>query len=253
MLRWRRLRWALFLVSILADGVIFYYSDPFTPRSFLASGLAAVIIFFVFFEVAFLFNAMGRIKGALVGREEITYQVGRHLFALIRNICADKLARGAVIIPLWLAFFGTIALGAIAWFGLVARTLPAGWTDWLQYACGAYIPLLLAMPFVVEHTSEWRSNQYVVVIDRALKKPSLLIHYGVFSYNLETVSLDRTVTTQLRQSFWDSFFAYGDLELRETAGGADARKLEAVWRPRKLEREIRQAIHTSRSGDGGSD
>jgi len=246
--RWRRLRWALFLVSIGIDGLVFYYAEPFTPRSFMASGLAALLLFLVFVEIASMFSATGRIRRALVGKEHIKYQVGRHLIALLRNINQDPVAKRAIYIPLLISALSTVAIGVVLWSGAVAKSGSEAWSDWAQYGCAGYTPLLLAMPFVVEHMSEWRSHQYVVIVDQELKKPSLLIHFGVFSYDLETVSLDRTVTTQLHQSFWDSFIGYGDVELRETAGGADAQRLEAVWRPRKLEREIRLAIRNSRRG-----
>lgn len=246
MLRWRRLRWLIFLASLGVDALIFYYADPFTPRSFMASGVASLLIFLLFVEIALLFRATQRIRRALVGEERVRYQVGRHLVALIGNI-ARPVARLAIFWPIAIALASAWAIGWLAWAGL-ANAGPENWRVVAQYACAGFLPLLIATPFLLEFMSEWRSHQYVVIVDKVLHKPSLLVHHGVFSYNLETVSLDRTVTTQLEQSFWQSMIAYGDLELRETAGGDDARKLEAVWRPRKLEREIRLAIRNSRLG-----
>ncbi len=244
---WRALRWLAFLFSLALDAYIFHVSDPFTPLSFMTSGLAAVLLFFLFLEVARAMKGRARIRQALDDHERVTYQVGRHVLALMRKIAKDPLAYNAIWFPVWIAIFTT---GAIKWFLFKEffNAPPEFGLPWLtlaQYACAGYLPLLIALPFVLEHVSEWTSHQYVLAVDTKTHDPRLLIHSGVFDYDLETVSIERTVTTHVFQTWWQAMIGIGNVELRETAGG-EGEVLVDVWKPRFLEKKIRTAIKVSR-------
>lgn len=244
---WRGLRWLAFLFSLGLDAYIFHISDPFTPLSFMTSGIAAVILFFVFLEIARAMKGRGRIRKALDDHERVTYQVGRHVLALLRNIAKHPLAYSAIWFPVWIAIFTT---GAIKWFLFKEffNAPPEFGSPWLilaQYTCAGYLPLLIALPFMLEHVSEWTSHQYVLAVDTKSHDPRLLIHSGVFDYDLETVSVERTVTTHVYQAWWQALIGVGNVELRETAGG-EGEILVDVWKPRVLEKKIRTAIKVSR-------
>jgi hypothetical protein len=244
---WRALRWLAFLFSFAIDFYIFHISDPFTPLSFMTSGVAAVILFVFFFEVARAMKGARRIRQALDDNERVSYRVGQHVLALFRNIRADGLAYSAIWFPVWIAIFATAAILWILSRHLIGAPPEFGhdWTTLAQYACGFYLPLILAIPFVLEHVSEWTSHQYVLAVDTKTLDPRLLIHHGVFDYDLETVSIERTVTTRVHQAWWQAMVGIGDVELRETAGG-EGETLHDVWKPRLLERKIRTAIKASK-------
>ena len=106
---WRGLRWLAFLFSLALDGYIFHISDPFTPRSFMTSGIGAALLFLLFLEVARAMKGRARIRQALDDHERITYQVGRHVLALLRNIAKHPLAYNAIWFPVWIAIFATAA------------------------------------------------------------------------------------------------------------------------------------------------
>jgi hypothetical protein len=236
---WRAIRWLAFFISVAADAYIFYIAVPFTALSFLASGLAAVLLFFVFLEVALQMRGRRRVRSALDDNEEIFYQVGKHLFALLRNIREHPIAWYLIWLPLLVAFIATGVIGFLLWqYFMVAKD--GVWLTYAAYACGGYLLLLLAIPFVLEHVSEWRSYQHVIVTDVKSGEPKLLLHHGVLDYDLQTIPLERTVTTRLHQSLWESMVGIGDVELRETAGSGET--LQSLWRPRRFEKKIRGAI-----------
>jgi hypothetical protein len=244
---WRAVRWFAFFFSFGIDFYIFHISDPFTPLSFMTSGIAAAILFLFFFEVARAMKGRGRIRRALDDHEYVIYQVGRHMLALMRKVRADKLAYTAIWFPIWIAIFGS---GAIVWAATqeVLGAPPQFGMPWLtlaQYACASFLPLLIAIPFALEHVSEWTSHQYVLAVDDKSHDPRLLIHAGVFDYDLETVAIERTVTTHVYQAWWQVFLGIGNVELRETAGGEGETLLD-VWKPRVLEKKIRVAVKESR-------
>jgi hypothetical protein len=244
---WRALRWLAFLFSFALDFYIFHISEPFTPLSFMTSGVAAVILFVFFFEVARAMKGRRRIRQALDDNERVSYRVGQHVLALLRKIRADGLAYNAIWFPVWIAIFATAAIFWLLWRHLTGAPPEFGhaWTTLAQYACGFYLPLILAIPFVLEHVSEWTSHQYVLAVDTKTLDPRLLIHHGVFDYDLETVSIERTVTTRVHQAWWEAMIGIGDVELRETAGG-EGETLRDVWKPRILEKKIRSAIKASK-------
>lgn len=247
---WRTLRWLAFLVSFAIDGYVFYVADPLTPRSFLASGLGALLLFFVFFEISISLRGKGRIRRALDEDERIEYEVGQHLLALLRTIGQHPGAARAIWGSLLLALAVTALISWALYLHIAGSSGQTPWPILAQYFCAGYLPLLLAIPFIIEHVSEWTSHRYVLVVDAKTRDPRLLIHYGVFDYDLETVAIERTVTTHVHQAWWEAMIGYGDVELRETAGGS-GEKLMSVWLPRRLERKIRGAIKKSRRGRDG--
>ena len=85
----------------------------------------------------------------------------------------------------------------------------------------------------------------MLAVDTKSLDPRLLILAGVFDYYLETVSIERTVTTRVNQAWWQAMIGIGNVELRETAGG-EGETLRDVWKPRYLEKKIRTAIKASR-------
>jgi hypothetical protein len=244
---WRALRWLAFLFSFAIDFYIFHISDPFTPLSFLTSGIAALILFVFFFEIARSMKGRRRIRRALDDHERVSYRVGQHVLALMRNIRKHPIAYNAIWFPLWIAFFATVAILVMLWKQLTSAPAEFGlpWTTLAQYACGFFLPLIVAIPFVLETVSEWTSNQYILAVDTKTHDPRLLIHSGVFDYYLETVSIERTVTTRVHQKWWEAMIGIGDVELRETAGG-EGEILRDAWKPRVLEKKIRTAIKMSR-------
>lgn len=237
---WRSIRWLAFVVALAADAYVFFYlTQPYTPLSFMASGIGAVLLFTVFLEIALHMRGAGRIRASLDDTDQIVYQVGRHLFDLLRRIRKHS----AAYFVIWLAIdIAIVAFGVILF--LMWHSLVLGRPDPWQvaaYAYAGFLPLLLAIPFVLEHVSEWASHRYVLIVDTKSHDPRLLIHHGVLEYDLETVSLERTVTIHLRQTFFESMFAIGDVELRETAGG-EGERLESVWRPRLLVKRMQSAL-----------
>ncbi len=244
---WRALRWLAFLFSLGVDAYVFHISDPFTPLSFLTSGVAAVLLFLFFLEVARAMKGRSRIRHALDEHERVTYQVGKHALALLRNIRADALAYTAIWFPVWIAIFSTVFIGWSLFFAFIGAPERFGmpWTTLAQYLCGGYLPMLIALPFVLEYVSEWTSHQYVLAVDSKTGDPRLLIHHGVFDYDLQTVSIERTVTTHIYQAWWQAMIGIGNVELRDTGGG-EGEVLRDVWKPRFLEKKIRSAIKASR-------
>ena len=151
---------------------------------------------------------------------------------------------------MWISIVGASLISRMLWqqFMAAPAQFALSWGVLAQYACASYLPLLFAIPFALEHVSEWTSHQYVLAVDTKSHDPRLLIHSGVFDYDLETVSVDRTVTTRVHQAWWQSAVGIGDVELRETAGG-DGEVLRDVWKPRQLEKKIRSAGKAFRRKD----
>jgi hypothetical protein len=236
-----------FLFSIAVDGYIFQISDPFTPRSFLTSGVAALLLFSFFVEIARSMKGRSRIREALDDHEKVSYQVGKHVLALMRKIRTDALAYTAIWFPVWIAIFATIIILWCLLYALIGAREDFGlpWLTVAQYVCAGYLPLLIALPFILEHVSEWTSYQYVLVVDSKSADPRLLVHHGVFDYDLQTVSIERTVTTHIFQAWWQAMIGIGNVELRDTGGG-EGEVLRDVWKPRLLEKRIRAAIKASR-------
>jgi len=242
---WRFLRWAAFLIALGIDGYGFYLAQAGSPQSFLTSGVIAIVLFVVFTDIALHMRGNRRIRDELDNNEKITYQVGLHLIALLRNINGSQMARRAIWIPVALSVFATVLL--IGWTigsSYFEHSMPVRALNYLihdkRYVFVLYIPLLFAIPAVLEYVSEWRRHQFVLVLNEA-GQPRLHIHSGVFEFNLKTVALRSTVTIEVHQSFLESWVNIGLVELREKAGGVGER-LEHVWAPRRLRKQIQHAI-----------
>ncbi len=245
---WRSIRWIVFIIALVIDGAIFYKTQPFTPLSFLASGAGALLLFLIFLEIALHVRGQGRIDSALDEKEKIVYQVGRHLFDLLQRIKKDAVASYTIWIPIFVAITTTTAIACLAW-QIANEPNDPSWVRTFEYTFAGYLPLIIAVPFILEHVSEWTSWQYVLAVDAESQTPRLIVSHGVLDYNLGGISLERTVTTQVHQSFWQTLTAAGDVELHETAGG-QAEILAAVWRPRRLTKQIQTAINRWRRGRG---
>lgn len=246
---WRSIRWFAFAFSLAIDGYAFYLAEPFTPNSFRASGLIALILFLIFLEISLSMTNRRRIRDALDEKEKIAYQVGRHLIDLLRRIRASHFAYYAIWIPVWLAFFTTLFwIGWFVWHSdsnIAALDAIYTFLPNNNYAFAGYIPLLIAIPFVIEHVCEWRGHQFILAVDTESLDPRLLIHSGVLMYDARAIMLERTVTTHVHQTFIETLIGLGDVELRETAGG-EGEKLDCVWLPRQLAKQIQQAINRRR-------
>ncbi len=245
---WRSIRWLALLVSLAIDGFIFYEAGPFTARGFMASGIGAALLFLIVLEIALNLRGQGRIRGALDEKEKIVYQVGRHLFDLFARVGKDRAAGYALSIPILLAIATSVG---VLWLGWRVHQFPndSYLTESVEYAFAGYLPLLIAIPFILEHVSEWRSWQYILAEDTESHIPRLLISHGVLEYDFESVALQRTVTTHLHQSFWDTLVDIGDIEIRETAGGK-AEVLECLWKPRAMAKQIQTVINRWGRGHG---
>lgn len=239
---WRQLRWLAFAISLGIDGYAFYIARPFTPESFQASGIIALLLFLVFLELALQMRGRGRIRAALDVDEKVAYQVGQHLLVLMRKVHGGRAARRAIWCPIRIGALTTLLLlGSLVQFDPIQA---AAFPDY-RYLFAGYVPLLIAIPFVLENVAEWRSHQYALAVDPRSLDARLLIHAGVLTYDLQTVSLEHTIATRVIQSFADTLIAIGDVELHEM-GGAKVEQFVDVWRPRRLAKQIQHAITAGR-------
>ena len=62
---WKWVRWGAFVLALAVDVALFYTADPFTARSFVATGLASLIMFLLFLKLANLVRGGSRIRGIL--------------------------------------------------------------------------------------------------------------------------------------------------------------------------------------------
>ena len=234
---WKWLRWGAFVFALGVDAFLFYTADPFTVRSFVATGLASLIMFLVFVRLATLFRGGSRIKGILEEGETRVHETGLHWVRLVGNIRRDKTAYRWIGIPILIALFATIfefvwllvligeKLGLTAlWFKVVAapfHVLPDN-----SIVIGLYIPLIFSIPFAIAHIAEWSTHRYVITPLR------VIIHYGIFDYHMHGILLSRVVDAQQDYTFWQQFLNYGDVVFRETSGEAET--LECVWGPKSF-------------------
>jgi uncharacterized membrane protein YdbT with pleckstrin-like domain len=99
---------------------------------------------------------------------------------------------------------------------------------------GLYIPLIFAIPFAISHVAEWSTHRYVITPLR------IIVHSGIFDYNMESIQLSRVVVTQQNYTFLQQILNYGDIIFSETA--SEAITLAYVWGPKKF---AKTAVHYS--------
>lgn len=244
---WRGLRWGAFLLALAVDGALFWTSVPFSPRSYVATGLASLIMFVVFVLLANQVRGRGRIREFLEDNERRVHQTGLHWVRLRANIRQDTRARRAIGYTLLLALVTTLFLAAwglqiagqrfgwnaphgISWAGALFGILPDNWDAFL-----GYVPLIFAIPFAISHVAEWSSHRYVITPLR------VIIHSGIFDYHMHGMLLARVVDVEQDYTFWQQFLNYGDVTFTETAGVIE--KLECVWGPKKFAKIATQYSH----------
>jgi hypothetical protein len=249
---WKWTRWGAFLVALAVDAVLFITAEPFSANSFIATGLASLIMFLVFVRLANLVRGGSRIRGILEEGEVKVHETCVHWIRLLRDIRADRTSYRWIGIPLliaaaatfylaaWLIWLAAFKLGAHAsWFmavGAPFRLLPNN-----GVAIGLYIPLIFSIPFAISHVAEWSTHRFVITPLR------VIIHYGIFDYHMHGILLSRVVDAQQDYTFWQQVLNYGDVVFRETSGEAET--LECVWGPKKF---AKLAVRYSHALEGAS-
>jgi hypothetical protein len=232
---WRWIRWGAFVFALGVDGFLFYTADPFSTRSFVATGLASLIMFLVFVKLANLIRGTARIRETLEDGERKVHETGLHWVRLVGAIRADKSARRWIGIPILIALVATFYLTAwLLWLAGAPLWSASGWYKVLGYVfhvlpdnsavIGFYIPLIFAIPLAISHVAEWSAQRYVITPLR------IIIHSGIFEYHIHGILLSRVVDAQQDYTFWQQVLNYGDILFRETAGSTE--KLECVWGPK---------------------
>jgi len=232
---WKWLRWGAFVFALLVDAFLFYTADPFTVRSFVATGLASLIMFLVFLRLANMFRGGARIRGILEDSEHKVHETGLHWVRLVGSIRKDKASYRWIGIPVLVAIVVTLFESAWALWLIGAKLgISAPWFTAIgapfhilphnSVLIGLYIPLIFAIPFALAHVSEWSTHRYVITPLR------VIIHHGIFDYHMHGILLSRVVDAQQDYTFWQQFLNYGDIVFRETSGEAET--LECVWGPK---------------------
>jgi hypothetical protein len=231
---WKGLRWGAFLFAFGVDALLFYTAEPFSTRSFVATGLASLIMFLFFVRLANLFRGSSRIKRILEDNETKVHETCVHWIRLLGSIHADKSAWRWIGIPLLIAA-GVTGFEALWGVWLLAARLGAG-DGWLslpfrllphnEVLIGLYIPLVFSIPFAISHVAEWSTHRYVITPLR------IIIHHGIFDYHMHGILLSRVVDAQQDYTLWQQILNYGDVVFRQTSGEAET--LECVWGPKKF-------------------
>jgi hypothetical protein len=249
---WKWVRWGAFVFALAVDALLFYTADPFTARSFVATGLASLIMFIVFLKLANLIRGGARIRGILEENESKVHETCVHWVRLLGGIRKDKTAYRWIGIPVLIALIATLYLGVWVvvlicgklgasgtWFtvlGAPFRVLPHN-----SVVIGLYIPLIFAIPFAISHVAEWSTHRYVITPLR------IIIHHGIFDYHMHGILLSRVVDAQQDYTFVQQILNYGDIVFRETSGEAET--LECVWGPKKF---AKLAVRYSHALEGAS-
>ena len=234
---WKALRWGAFLFALTVDVLLFVTSTPFSATSFVATGLASLIMFVGFLWLANLFRGASRIRRILEENEVRVHETCVHWVRLLSSIRADRAAARWIGIPVLVAIIVTLYEGLwIVW--LVAERLGTE-APWFKAAgapfqvlahnsvlIGFYIPLIFAIPPAIAHVAEWSTHRYVITPLR------IIIHHGIFDYHMHGILLSRVVDAQQDYSFWQQVLNYGDVVFRETSGEVET--LECVWGPKKF-------------------
>ena len=234
---WKWVRWGAFLFALAVDALLFYSADPFSARSFVATGLASLIMFLLFLKLANLMRGGSRIRGILEDGEKKVHETSVHWVRLLRNIHRDKTSYRWIGIPVLIALVATLYLGVwLLWLAGTKLGLDARWfviagapfrvLPHNSVVIGLYIPLIFAIPFAISHVAEWSTHRYVITPLR------IIIHYGIFDYHMHGILLSRVVDAQQDYTFVQQIMNYGDIVFRETSGEAET--LECVWGPKKF-------------------
>ena len=250
---WKWVRWGAFAFALVVDALLFTTADPFSARSFVATGMASLIMFLAFVKLANLFRGGSRIRGILEENETRVHETCVHWVRLLSDIRRDKTSYRWIGIPLLIALFATIYLGIWAlWLAGNALGLHAQWFTVLgapfhllphnSVVTGLYIPLIFAIPFAISHVAEWSTHRYVITPLR------VIIHHGIFDYHMHGILLSRVVDAQQDYTFWQQMLNYGDIVFRETSGEAET--LECVWGPKKF---AKLAVRYSHALEGASE
>ncbi len=234
---WKWIRWGAFVFALAVDALLFYTSDPFTARSFVATGLASLIMFLFFVRLANLFRGGSRIRDFLEDNEKRVHETCLHWVRLLGNSRKDKGAYRWIGIPVLIAVFATLYLGLWAlwliggklgvggtWFAVLGawfRVLPHN-----SVVVGLYIPLIFAIPSAISQVAEWSTHRYVITPLR------IVIHHGIFDYHMHGILLSRVVDAHQDYTFWQQIMNYGDVVFHQTSG--EQEKLECVWGPKKF-------------------
>ena len=247
---WKGLRWGAFLFALIVDALLFYTSEPFSTHSFVATGLASLIMFLIFVRLANLFRGGSRIRRILEDNEIKVHETCVHWIKLVRDIRADKSAWRWIGIPVLVAIF--VTLFECAWLACLVATKLGGDPGWLgqpfrilphnEVLIGFYSPLVFSIPFAILHVAEWSTHRYVITPLR------VIIHHGIFDYHMHGILLSRVVDAQQDYTFWQQMLNYGDVVFRETSGEAET--LECVWGPKKF---AKLAVRYSHALEGAGD
>jgi len=233
---WKWLRWGAFLVALTVDAILFYTAKPFSVDSFIATGLASLIMFVLFLRLANLMRGGSRIRRILEEGEVKVHETCVHWVRLLRDIRADKISYRWIGIPVLIAIFVTIY--EVLWLAWLAAFKLGAHAPWFMaagapfhlfnngYLVGLYVPLIFAIPFAIAHVAEWSTHRFVITPIR------VIIHYGIFDYHMHGILLSRVVDAQQDYTFWQQVLGYGDIVFRETSGEAET--LECVWGPKKF-------------------
>ena len=250
---WKWVRWGAFVFALAVDAFLFWTSDPFSTRSFVATGLASLIMFLVFLKLANLIRGSARIRGILEEGETKVHETCVHWIRLLGGIRKDRTAYRWIGIPVLIAALATLYLAMWAawligvklgvsgtWFmmlGALFRAVPDN-----SVVVGFYIPLIFAIPFGIAHVAEWSTHRYVITPLR------IIIHSGIFDYHMHGILLSRVVDAQQDYTFVQQILGYGDIVFRETSGEAET--LECVWGPKKF---AKLAVRYSHALEGASE
>lgn len=250
---WKWFRWGAFVFALSVDAFLFYTADPFSARSFVAAGLASLIMFLVFVKLANMFRGGSRIRGILEEGEVKVHETCVHWVRLVGDIKKDRTAYRWIGIPVIIALAATLYLALwMLWMIATKLGLHAQWFEIAGWpfrqlphnsvVAGFYIPLIFAIPFALAHVAEWSTHRYVITPLR------IIIHYGIFDYHMHGILLSRVVDAQQDYTFWQQILNYGDIVFRETSGEAET--LECVWGPKKF---AKLAVRYSHALEGASE
>jgi len=237
---WRWFGRLAFLAAALIDAAAFHYaSEAVSPTSFLAAGLAALIMYVGLALLATLVRGRGRLRKFLEKGERKVHETSLHWIWLVRDIGKSRAARLWIGIPLLVALLGALLeVAFLIWPSLPRMIRPDRPDDALLALFALYIPLLFAIPLTMDHIANWISHRYVITPLRVINQS------GIFSYHMHGMMLARVVDVEQDYTLWQQILNYGDVVFRETAGQHET--LTCVWGPKRF---AKIATHYAHAGD----